>query len=211
MSNAGDANARRREIGQERRERTRRRLLAAAARVVAEMGENKATIDDFIQAAEVARGTFYNYYTTRDDLIADLWVQVGRNPMQEIQRASATLTDPAERLCAIIRMVLRRAAADPTWGWLVYALSADRDSVNDDLLTYPGPDLLAGRQSGRLQFDDLTTATDLLVGAVRAALRGQLDEGRPPSHGVELCIMLMRALGLDGPEAHRLARQPLPA
>lgn len=210
MSNTMDANARRREIGQERRERTRRRLLAAAARVVAERGENKATIDDFIQAAEVARGTFYNYYTTRDELIADLWMQVGRNPMQEIQRAGATLADPAERLCATIRMVLRRAAEDPTWGWLVYALSADRESVNDDLLTFPGPDLLVGRQTGRLAFDDLSTAKDLLVGSVRAALRGQMSEGRPATHAGDLCVMLMRALGLEEQEARHLSGKPLP-
>ncbi len=49
---------RRQEIGLERRERTRQKLLMAAARVVAELGEKKSTIDDFIQAAGVARGKF---------------------------------------------------------------------------------------------------------------------------------------------------------
>jgi AcrR family transcriptional regulator len=173
---------RRRDIGLRRRERTRQKLLDAAARVVADLGEEKATIDDFIQAAGVARGTLYNYYSTRAELLDDLWRSIGKNPFRRIHLACHQLTDPAERLATEARMVLKCAAASPAWGWLVFALSADAESINEDLLAYPRPDLEAGRRAGRFVFDDLASASDLVVGTVRTAIRATLSERRSENY-----------------------------
>lgn len=203
-------NARRREIGLQRRERTRQKLLEAAARVVAERGEKKATIDDFIQAAGVARGTFYNHYTTRNELLEDLWKQIGQDPFREIQGACEKLADPAERLTSQARLVLDCAKSNPAWGWLVYALSVDSETVNDDLLSYPRPDLIAGMREGRLSVDDLSAANNLIVGAVRTTLRAVLDEPRQSGSPESLCVMLLKAVGLPDVEAREISGRPLP-
>lgn len=204
-------NGQRRKIGLQRRERTRQKLLEAAARVVAENGEKKATIDDFIQAAGVARGTFYNYYTTRDALLDDLWRQIGQYPFKEIQAACGKLPDPAERLTAQARLVLNCASDKPTWGWLVYALSVDAETVNDDLLSYPRPDLLAGAREGRLIFDDLSAASDLFVGSIRTALRATLEDDRSSEYLQSLCVMLLKAVGIPDAEARQISERPLPS
>ena len=201
---------RRKEIGQVRRERTRQKLLSSAARVLAEHGEAKATIDDFIQAAGLARGTFYNYYSTRKELLDDVWQQIGRDPLHAIQRSCAHLVDPAERLISQARLVLSRASDDPTWGWLVYALSADGELINKDLLSFPRPDLVAGLQTGRFQFADLDSANDIVVGSVRRALRATLGEPRAASYPITLSTLLLRALGLGQRDAERVSNQPLP-
>lgn len=210
MSTIETAAKRRQEIGQVRRERTRQKLLSAAARVLAEHGEAKATIDDFIQAAGVARGTFYNYYSTRTELLDDVWKQIGRDPLHAIQSACSHLDDPAERLVAQARLVLSRASEDPTWGWLVYALSADGEVINKDLLSYPRPDLVAGLRTGRFQFADLDSANDVVVGSVRRALRATLSEARSASYPLAFSTMLLKAVGLDQRDAERVSSQPLP-
>ena len=204
-------NVRRVEIGQERRNRMRQKLLAAAARVVADLGEKKATIDDFIQAAGVARGTFYNYYETRDELLADLWNEIGHDPFEDIQRRCYTIADPVERFAAQTRLVLQRTVEKPTWGWLVYALSVDRQSVNEELLSYPRPELIAGLHAGEFDFGELASANDLVVGSVRMAMRALLSESRPPGYVRSLCISLLRALGVDAARAQAIVDQPLPA
>ncbi|HJP69822.1 MAG TPA: TetR/AcrR family transcriptional regulator [Sphingomicrobium sp.] len=209
MGDVCAADTRRKEIGQARREKTRMKLLASAARVIAQRGEEKATIDDFIQAAGVARGTFYNYYSTRNELLEDLWTGIGRDPFRAISDACATIEDPAERLVTQARMVLTCAASNPTWGWLVYALSVDADTINSDLLAYPRPDLIAGLDGGRFSFDDIDSANDLVVGGVRRALRAKLSEQRSEHYGEALGTMLLRALGLETDEAARLASKPL--
>ncbi len=45
-------------VGKERSARTERRILEAALEVFADRGPDAPAIDDFVQAAGVARGTF---------------------------------------------------------------------------------------------------------------------------------------------------------
>src|SRR5215472_11412241 len=57
-------------VGQARRARTQARIIAAALRVFTEHGpQDPPVIDDFIRAAGVARGTFYNYYKSVGELL----------------------------------------------------------------------------------------------------------------------------------------------
>ena len=201
---------RRKEIGQERRERTRIRLLAAAAQVLAEHGEQKATIDDFIQAAGVARGTFYNYYQTRGEILDDLWAEIGRDPFVGIQKACASIKDPAERLVTKTRLVLKTAQDNSTWGWVVFALSLDITTVNADLLAFPRPDLEDGLRKGRFKFDDIHAAKDLVVGACRTALHALLTEERSEDYPRALSALMLRSLGISATEAQALVKRPLP-
>jgi AcrR family transcriptional regulator len=201
---------RRAEIGQERRLRMRSRLIAAAARVIASHDSDSATIDTFIRAAGVARGTFYNHFKTREELLDALWASIGHDPFLEIQTACSSLVDPAERFAAVTRLVLLRAAADPTWGWLIVALSADEATLNDDLRGYPRPDLRAGEAAGRFRYPSEASATDLIVGTMRAGLRALLQEGREPSYAHSICRMILLALGLNRIEANRISALPLP-
>lgn len=194
------------EIGEQRRARMRERLLAASARVIAERGPEKVTIDDFIAAAEVSRGTFYNHFSTREALLEALWTTIGHDPFAEILAVCKTISDPVEHLSAVTRLVLRQAASYPTWGWLVVALSAERATVNEDLRAYPVPDLLAGEAAGLFHYDDLACAADVVVGAVRSGLQAILKERRAPHYAEAMSKMLLLALGVTAPEAHRVSR-----
>lgn len=188
----------------------RGRLITAAARVIADRGSDNATIDDFIRAAGVARGTFYNHFRTREAMLAALWTSRGHDPFLEIQKSCSDVADPAERLATMTRLVLQRATEDPTWGWLIVALSADERTVNDDLRAYPKPDLDVGKKAGQFRFDHVANAADLVVGAVRSGLKAQLSETRDSDYPQSLCRMLLLALGINRIEAHRLSTLPLP-
>ena len=198
------------EIGEQRRFKMRARLISSAARVIARGGQQKATIDDFVREANVARGTFYNYFTTREELLEALWATYGHDPYFEIQRICQPIQDPVERLAAFTRHVLHTAKREPTWGWLIVALSADRATVNDDLISYPIPDLKAGEATGAIHFDDLACARDLVVGSVRSGLRALLEEAREEHYPESLCKMILCALGMRRSDAHRISHAPLP-
>jgi AcrR family transcriptional regulator len=203
---AGGTALRRAEIGLERREKTRQKLIAAAARVIATSGDKNATIDDFIQAAGVARGTFYNYFPTREDLLDALWTQVGKDPFLEIRQACATLDDPAERLIAQAYLILKRSGEDQVWGWLVFALSGNAETVNADLRAYPAPDLEAGLVGGRLHYDNPDSARDLVVGTVRAGMKTQLSGRGSCEYAVAICRMILLALAVRPAEVDRIMK-----
>lgn len=204
------AHTRRKEIGRERRERTQQKLLEAAARLIATRTEVKFTIDDFIKEAGVARGTFYNYYSTRDELVDDLWGRIGHDPFLHIRHACKDIEDPAERLAAFARLVFQYAKINSVWGWLVYSLSVDAESINEDLISYPRPDLELGLQAGRFKFENLSSAKDMIVGVTRTALRGTLAETRSDEYLKEVCTMMLKALGLSQDDASEVIGRSLP-
>src|SRR5579862_4330214 len=50
------------------KQQNRRFILDAARRVFAEQGYGTATIRDIIRATPLAAGTFYNYFTSKEDV-----------------------------------------------------------------------------------------------------------------------------------------------
>lgn len=55
-----------------RRERTRRSLLDAAANLIAARGIETTRVEDVTNAADLGKGAFYNYFESKDALIAAL-------------------------------------------------------------------------------------------------------------------------------------------
>lgn len=53
-------------------EERREELLAAAACVISEKGYRNASIQDIIEKAQVARGTFYHYFKSKKDIFLEL-------------------------------------------------------------------------------------------------------------------------------------------
>ena len=56
--------------------RTMRRLLDAGAAVFAERGYHAVRVDDVVKAARTSHGTFYLYFTSKEDLFRALAVEV---------------------------------------------------------------------------------------------------------------------------------------
>lgn len=202
---------RRQEIGLKRREKTREKLIIAAAKVIANLGEKRSNINDFITAAGVGRGTFYNYYSTREELLADLWDRIGHNPFREIVGVMSHLDDPAERISTFIRLVVHRALSDETWGWVVYALSENEKELNADLRSFPVPDLIKGWTTGQFDIDDVEVALPLVVGTIRTILLFIL-QGRETGRRVDaMAALVLRGLGIPFDEAQAISKSPLPS
>src|SRR5262245_26098618 len=81
-----------------KRERTRLRLMRAALEVVARRGVVAATAQEVAAAAEVANGTFYNYFPTREALFEALSVWLADSLCRHISASYAHVEDGAERM-----------------------------------------------------------------------------------------------------------------
>jgi AcrR family transcriptional regulator len=55
--------------GEAQKVKTRELIVQSAISVFAKHGPDNPVIDDFVQAAGISRGTFYNYFQTTRDLI----------------------------------------------------------------------------------------------------------------------------------------------
>ncbi len=55
-----------------RKERTRKRLLEAGDRYLRERGFDETTVEEIAEAADVAKGTFFNYFESKEALLLAL-------------------------------------------------------------------------------------------------------------------------------------------
>jgi AcrR family transcriptional regulator len=89
--------ARRRMTRAERIEETKTKLLAAGIEVVGRLGYSESSIALITQHAEVAQGTFYNYFESRQDLLDQLLPHLGKKLLEFIRERLVDIQDDLER------------------------------------------------------------------------------------------------------------------
>lgn len=77
-------------------EATRRQLIDAAFLVVGEYGFADTTIARITSRARVAQGTFYNYFTSQQDLFEQLLPSLGQALIEHLQARSGDAADVAQ-------------------------------------------------------------------------------------------------------------------
>ncbi|KJV09671.1 hypothetical protein VZ95_10025 [Elstera litoralis] len=79
-----------------RGERTRQRILDAAERDIGRRGFSEASISTITQEAAVAQGTFYLYFRSKEDVMRELVLRMGRRLRRHLTQATAGLKDRLE-------------------------------------------------------------------------------------------------------------------
>ena len=74
-----------------KKEETRRRIFDAAIRLFADKGFEATTVDEIAEAADVAKGTFFNYFPRKEDIVHFLfeeWTVIGEQILAESHRSA---------------------------------------------------------------------------------------------------------------------------
>src|SRR5215469_14208893 len=86
---------------------TRQALLDATHALLASRSMDALSVDDIVMRADVARGTFYNYFTDKEALARELTARVRSRLEDEIARTNQRVDDPAQRIARAFCCVLR--------------------------------------------------------------------------------------------------------
>jgi AcrR family transcriptional regulator len=205
--------SRRASIGLEKRERTRSSLIAAAYRVFARKEADAVTIDEIIAEAAVARGTFYNYFQTREEVLTAVAAALSDEMNHSIWAQSAEIADPAQRMAIAMRQFLHQAMRDSTWGWVIVRFGLVAAPLSETIKTGVTTDLEAGMRLGRFQVDNKQAAIDLILGTGLMAMRTILGGYSESDYPEQIAELILKTLGVEGEEAHSIAFQilePLP-
>ncbi|SKA38588.1 transcriptional regulator, TetR family [Enhydrobacter aerosaccus] len=193
-----------------KRERTRRQLIAAAARVYSVRGIAKTTVREIAAAAEVAPVTFYNHFHSETELMQAVGTWVADVLCQRIVESYAHIPRGAERMSIGCRRLLWLAEESPPWALLV----ADVASATPAFMQQIGPYVLADLHLGQKQKEfgavgDSTTL-DLVSGTVLQAMRRIALGLAPTRHALAVVTAILCGLGMSPREARALARRPMP-
>ena len=78
----------------QRRQDTRRRLLSAAGKLFRARGFDKTSVDQIVAGADVAKGTFYQYFQAKIDVALALGSEAQQQSLEEIRSELATGKSP---------------------------------------------------------------------------------------------------------------------
>src|ERR1039458_1271437 len=99
--------------GKGRRERraaeTRLRLFRCALHLFAERGFSNVTVEDITEAADVGKGTFFNYFETKDHVLGVMAeIQLGK-----VGEAVARAAQSKQTIYSVLRQLVQRLAEEP--------------------------------------------------------------------------------------------------
>ena len=197
-------------VGAQRRGKTRLRLLQCALAVFTEKGPDVAVIDDFIAAAGVSRGTFYNHFKTTHELLLTLATAMSDEVLHIVDPLVLPLDEPVQRFATGTRLYMQMAVRYPLWGSFITRVGtriATRGQLIDVYLTR---DLELARMSGRIDVDSVLGARDLVLGSIFYGIETMLSEHTRANHPEHLMRSVLIGLGLEPTEAQNIAFMPLP-
>lgn len=202
------------DAGSLRRARMRAVLVEAAMRLFAKQGVDATTIDEIVDLAGVAKGTFYNYFTDRADIARAVASSVRHAMNRAVAEVNRGIDDPAERISRGVRLFLALVAFNPVRARMlgrIYDGGADIASHGNEHLL---GDISDGIAQGVLHVPNAIAALHLVVSLGTVGMRHLLEVGaddeikRGEGYARELVTVLLQGLGVSPAEIARIVARP---
>src|SRR5262245_18162667 len=81
---------------------TRKRILLTAIRIFGDKGIERATVDEIAAAADVGKGTIYNYFQTKEEIGVAFLVEVEHEGQKQV---TALVTERRSLESALVRLI----------------------------------------------------------------------------------------------------------
>lgn len=197
-------------VAAQRREKTRLKLLESALAVLHEKGPDSVVADDFIAAAGVSRGTFYNYFDTTNDLIQALATAMGDEFVAAVNACIVTSENPLKRMATGIRLYMSMALKFPFWGRFLTRVGVHIAVRGQPIEQYITRDLTDARDAGLISVKDVLVARDMIIGSMHYGIGTMVTEPAHANYPDLLVEGLLRGFRADEALIQSLAFDPLP-
>ncbi|OYU68728.1 MAG: hypothetical protein CFE28_01140 [Alphaproteobacteria bacterium PA2] len=191
-----------------RRARARPALMLAGLKLLAVRPVDSLTIDEIVEAAGVAKGSFFYHFADKKSFAREIAAQVRVDVEATIDQVNAGVTDPALRVARGIGQFMLFALQEPDKAAVV--LNSDWRSADPRHALNAGlrADLQLGLQSGRFDCPDIDAAMLTLIGVTNLLIGKILfDQPRPDQARLLFTSVLtfaFRGLGVTPAEAGAL-------
>ena len=196
--------------GQARRARTRAKILSAAFELFDKHGVDRVTVEDVREQAGLARGSFYNYFVTYEDMLKALASDIARQINSEQSERFESVPNRAERIWSNLRYAILRAASDRSCTQILVRITPLVGPLNEEMRVHAERSVRASVRSKVIDVPSAGVTLDLGLGLAtmmwQRALKSRVDPKELEAAG----LMLMRAYRVPEVEARRISRLPLP-
>jgi AcrR family transcriptional regulator len=199
--------------GREMTTPTDQRISDAAIRLFVEKGTTQLTISELAQAANVARGTLYRNIGSMADLFDRVVAEFSADMHQRVSASFTGIDDPAARLATGLRLWVRNAHENPTFGRLAVRFGLSEESLRAVMTGPPMRDINAGIAAGRYDIGALSvdSVASMVLGATVSAMWMVLEGHQTwREAGSSTAELVLRAMGIALGEAREIAMAELP-
>lgn len=197
--------------GDRRRARTRQKLIAAARGFLQAPGYTERSIADITDTADVGLGSFYNHFSSKEELYAAAVHEVLDEHGALLDATGPTENiDPAERVAVAIRSTGRLVMTNPEMAHILATQGMAILDADTGLMPRARRVLRAGIKQGRFTDADPELLLASIIGSLMAILH--ILVSAPDSVDESWCDDLAERLlvlcGVPADEAKELAHAP---
>lgn len=196
-------------VGHQRRAKTEAKIIEAALNVFAEKGRDAPVIDDFIKAAGIARGTFYNHFKSVSELLEATSTWLTDDLVESIEPEINSIEDPVLRHSTGLRLWMKKAETDDAWCGFVATFWFHGGFGRKEPLS----DIKAGIKSGDFICSDSNVAFDMVMGTMRQGMTRLMENpnlrGRK-GYGDKIVGIILQGLGVSQAKIDEVLKYPLP-
>ena len=152
-------------------------MIEVGTMLLAERPLEALTVDTVVEAAGVAKGTFYYHFQSMEELAAAVGEKLGESFDDLLAPARLGMRDPVARLSFAFKQFLEKAIADRLWARLVVQSAHAPTEFARGVRANLKEDLTQARAQGRLNVNDVDLAADIVMGIWLQVTRG-IIQGR---------------------------------
>jgi AcrR family transcriptional regulator len=194
-----------------KRVRTRSELLGAARSLIAEHGVAGLRVSDVTERTDVALGSFYSHFETKDDIVEAVVAEAVTALADTIGDIGDHLDDPAEAMSVGVRKLVGLCENEPELARLLVKLDDAEGRFEQMIWPRASTIMERGAASGRFRVDDPALMLTLAIAGVLATIRAVVEGRVGVEAANESAAGLLRLVGIDPVEAAEIAHRELPA
>ncbi len=180
-------------------ELTRGALLDSALSVFAAKGYEATRINDITAHAEMANGTFYNYYQDKDQLLHDVALGLLVEIAGRTDREMAGLSHAPSRVALAAAKLLRTAREEPEWINVLLQATDIAPEIQSATVQHMKKDLEMGVEQGAFKVEINLLLMNQVISLIKAA--PIVDRYMSDSTIRNTCEAILRLVGMGHEDA----------
>ncbi len=178
------------------RQRTRRQLMDAGRSLIAAKGVAGLRIQEITETADVALGSFYNYFESKDEFLEAIITESLTELAVTTVGTADEAIDPADVVALASLRIIRLAYAEPDFARLVANIGHSHALFGRALHPYAREVVERGIASGRFVVPDIEVLLTAVIGGSFALIREILDGRHGPNAEQPFARHCLASLGL---------------
>jgi len=188
---------RRAQIGLEKRAKTRALLISAATSLFARRAVESITVDDVVEEAGVAKGTFYVHFEDLSALTAAVADELVKTFDELLQPQRVSMPDPLLRIAFACNSFIEKALEDRPWAAVVARMAWSYPTVGQVARSRLREDLKLALKEMPQQNCSLELCLEVTLGIMLQVLAA-ISQGRLSSRDQQAAIgSILRAIGAE--------------